>query len=89
MVGDEMHDLALALDSALHRDHASNKYDEALAFVQRGPDHQVGDAGFIGLRPRLNTSPQDACSRLRIAAPAYFPMKEGWRFSTKAASASR
>jgi hypothetical protein len=40
-------DVALPLDAALHRDHAGGENDPALAFVERGPDHQVGDAGFV------------------------------------------
>ena len=47
MVGDEMDDVALALDATLYRDHASREDDAALAFVQRRPDHQVGYAGLV------------------------------------------
>jgi hypothetical protein len=47
MVGDEMDNLAFALDAALHADHAGRQDNEALAFVERRSDHQVGDAGFV------------------------------------------
>jgi hypothetical protein len=47
MVRDEMDHFALALDAALHGDHAGREDDARLAFVERLPDHQVGDPGFV------------------------------------------
>ena len=47
MIGHEMDDVALALDAALHGDHAGRENDATLAFIKRRPDHQVGDAGLV------------------------------------------
>jgi hypothetical protein len=47
LVGDKVYDIALPLDAALHGDHARGQDDAALAFIERGPDHQVGDAGLV------------------------------------------
>src|SRR5665213_607802 len=47
LVGDQVDDLALSLDAALHRDHSSRENDPTLSFIERWPDHQVGDAGLV------------------------------------------
>jgi hypothetical protein len=47
MVCDEMDDFALALDAALHSDHARRQDNAPLAFIEGRPDHQVGDAGLV------------------------------------------
>jgi hypothetical protein len=40
-------DDTLALEAALHGDHAGGEDDAPLSFLERWPDHQVGDAGLV------------------------------------------
>ena len=47
LMGDEMDDLALALDAAAHGDHAGAQHDAAVFLEHLRPDHQVGDAGLV------------------------------------------
>ena len=46
-MGDEMDDLALALDAAVGRQHAGRKDHPALPFIEFWPDHEIGDAGLV------------------------------------------
>jgi hypothetical protein len=63
LVCDEMDDFALALDAALHGDHAGGEDDAAPALVERRPDHQVGDAGLV-----LDGDEHDALGGSRLLA---------------------
>jgi bifunctional non-homologous end joining protein LigD len=52
MVGNEMDDLAYPLHPLLHGDHGGAEDDATLAFVERLPDHQVGDPALdLGFKP--------------------------------------
>lgn len=47
VVGDEMDDLALALNASAHRDHARRQDHAAVFFEHLGPDNEIGDAGLV------------------------------------------
>ena len=59
-MGDNMDDVAFALDPATDPEHAGGKDDTALPLIDRRPDNEIGDAGFV-----LDRDEHDALGRAR------------------------
>jgi hypothetical protein len=67
---DEMDDLPFPLNPALHRKHAGREDDAALAFVERRPDHKVGEdqRPFVGFW--VGANPERSNDRICFAMTA-------------------